>query len=181
MRLASLSAREAGTAGRRGPGLPGGVSVGCAAVRVGRTTPAAHCGVRRRRGGAGRLPTVGAADCASPGVACAGRDGLRRLRMAVVWGSARICICWRRVLAVLSRKPVCSSSCFTILCMPPRDESPPAACRGRGERQHPERSNLAQRTHSKEQRTCLIEASYSISTALQATAPRTVSVNHLAP
>ena len=70
------AATEAGTAGRRGPGLPGGVSVGCAAARAGRTKPAAHCGVRRRRGGAERLPTVGAADYASPGVAaCAAATG----------------------------------------------------------------------------------------------------------
>ena len=67
--------RTAGTAGRRGPGLPGGVSVGCAA-RAGRTKPAAQFLVRWPRGGAERLPNVGAADCASPGVAaCAAATG----------------------------------------------------------------------------------------------------------
>ena len=75
---------EAGTAGRRGPGLPGGVSVGCAAARAGRTKPAAQFLVRWPRGGAERLPNVGAADCASPGVACNRRYGLRPLRMAAV-------------------------------------------------------------------------------------------------
>ena len=80
---------EAGTAGRRGPRLPGGVSVGCAVVRVGRTKPAAHCGVRRRRGGAERLPTVGAADCASPVVACAAWLAGSRIK---AWN------CCRRVL-----------------------------------------------------------------------------------